>query len=214
MRKTRTVVLAALVGGMLALPALADAQGRAVPRGPAPSGGRPSGGGGPRGGEVGRPPGGAVGQPPGRPVDRPGPNRNRGYYYAPYRGGYYGGYPGFWYAYPYGLSLGVGYEYGNPGYGYWGYGYPGYGYSGYPGYVRAYGGIRIAVPQRDAEVYVDGYYAGIVDDFDGALQQVNLEPGPHQIEVSAEGFDPVTFDVNVEPGWTITYRTALHQARP
>ena len=61
---------------------------------------------------------------------------------------------------------------------------------------------------------MDGYYAGVVNDFDGALQQVNLEPGPHQIEVRAEGFDPVTFDVNVESGRTITYRSALRPARP
>lgn len=216
MHKSRILIVAALVGGLMALPAIVDAQDRAVPRGSAPSGGRPSGGGrGHREGAVGRQPGRAIRQPPGGPVARPGPNRYRGYEYRPYRSGYYyGGYPGFWYAYPYGRSFDFGYGYGYPGYGYAEFGYPGYGYSGYPGYVRAYGGVRIAVPQRDAEVYVDGYYAGVVDDFDGGLQQVNLEPGPHQLEVRAEGFEPVTFDVNVEPGRTITYRIALRQSRP
>jgi len=80
--------------------------------------------------------------------------------------------------------------------------------------VGAYGGVRISLPQRDAEVYVDGYYSGVVDQFDGAMQQLNLEPGPHQIEVRAAGFEPVTFDVNVEPGRTLTYRSSLREARP
>ncbi len=77
----------------------------------------------------------------------------------------------------------------------------------YPG--RIYGGVRIDLPERDAEVFVDGYYAGIVDDFDGVLQQLNLEPGAHRIEIVLDGFEPVAFDVNVEPGRTITYRTRL-----
>ena len=36
---------------------------------------------------------------------------------------------------------------------------------------------------RDAAVYVDGYYAGIVDDFDGVFQRLTLEVGPHRIEL-------------------------------
>jgi hypothetical protein len=180
-------MLAAVLGGVLAMPALADAQGRgrAVPRGSA------------RGG---RPPSVVVAP-------------SRGYVYRPYRPGvslgFYYGYP--WYVGPY--AYGYGYPYGYYGYGY-GYGSP-YGYGAYSGVAaRAYGGVRIAVPERDAEVLVDGYYAGVVDDFDGQFQQVNLEPGPHHIEVRADGFEPVAFDVNVEPGRTITYRAALRPARP
>lgn len=188
MRHTRTFILVVVLAGVVALPALAQAQsrGRAVPRGSV-----------------------RAGRPPAVIVARP----YRPYYYRPYRPGvslgFYYGYP--WYAGPYA------YGYGYPGYGYPGYGY-GYGYGyygGFPGYaVRAYGGVRIDVPQRDAEVYVDGYYSGVVDDFDGAFQQLNLEPGPHRIEVRAQGFEPVSFDVNVEPGRTITYRAALREARP
>jgi hypothetical protein len=70
------------------------------------------------------------------------------------------------------------------------------------------------VSQRDAEVYVDGYYAGVVNDFDGTFQQVNLEPGPHRIEVRAQGFEPAGFDVQVTPGRTVTYRAELRRAQP
>ncbi len=53
---------------------------------------------------------------------------------------------------------------------------------------------------------MDGYYAGIVDDFDGTLQHLNLEPGAHKIEVRGQNAAPLAFDVNVLAGETITYR--------
>lgn len=197
MRYTKMFVLAAVVGGMLTLPALADAQGRghAVARG---------GGGGSV--HAGRPSGGSVGP--------------RGV--APYRYRSYGYGPrvslGLYYGYPWGWGS-FGYGWGYPYYGYYpGYAYPGYGYGG--AYVEpgagggGYGGVRIDVPQKDAEVYVDGYFAGTVDDFNGRMQQLELDPGPHHLELRAPGFETVSFDVNVEPGRTITYRSALRPARP
>jgi hypothetical protein len=63
--------------------------------------------------------------------------------------------------------------------------------------------VRFADAPQDAEVYVDGYYAGLVGDNNG---NVNLEAGPHHIEVEVSGEEPVAFDVRVEPGQTITYR--------
>lgn len=113
------------------------------------------------------------------------------------------GYPYYGYAYPYGY----GYPYAHPyADGVYGYGY-GYGYR-YPPAVAAYGGIRIQGAPKDAQVYVDGYYAGIVDDFDGTFQSLTVDPGPHQIEIVVPGAAPVAFDVdvNVQPGRTITIR--------
>jgi hypothetical protein len=94
-----------------------------------------------------------------------------------------------------------------------GYGYaaPGY-YAFVPG--QRYGGVRIDLPQRDAQVYVGGYFVGIVDQFDGVFQQLNLEPGPHRIEVRADGYEPIVFDVRVEPGRTITYRASMRPLYP
>ena len=48
------------------------------------------------------------------------------------------------------------------------------------------GSARIQVTPRDAEVYVDGYLAGIVDDFDGFMQRLRLPPGEHEIELYRE----------------------------
>jgi hypothetical protein len=138
-------------------------------------------------------------------------------YYYPYYGyrsglsiGLYGAY-GYGYPYSYGYPYGAyGYPYGAYGSSYGGYypagyGYGGYGYgSGYGYRDSAYGGVRIQGAVRKAEVYIDGYYAGIVDDFDGTFQRLELEPGAHEIEIRAPGFPPVTYDVNVQPGQTLT----------
>jgi hypothetical protein len=133
------------------------------------------------------------------------------------------GYP-YYYGYPrtsFYFGFGYPYTYGYPYYGsyYRGYYAPYYAPYPYPGYVgvapgHAYGGVRIDVEERDAEVWVDGYYVGIVDDFDGTFQQVNLEPGAHRVELRLDGFEPASFDVNVEPGRTITYRTQLRPLTP
>jgi hypothetical protein len=37
-------------------------------------------------------------------------------------------------------------------------------------------------------VYVDGYYAGIVDDFDGAFQRLRVPPGAHELVIYLEGY--------------------------
>ena len=136
----------------------------------------------------------------------------RSYYYGYRPGltvGFYAGYP---YRYPYYSRYGYGYPY--PPYGYgdpYGYGYSG-GYPYFPaGYVTtapgfAYGVVRIEGAPPDAQVFADGYYVGVVDDFDGAFQHLNLQAGPHRIEIRAPGLPEIAFDVNVQPGQTITYR--------
>jgi len=79
----------------------------------------------------------------------------------------------------------------DPWFGY-GFQYP-YGPFGYPGYRLAppEASIRLDVKPSDAEVFVDGYYAGIVDDFDGAFQRLHVAPGEHEIELYLNGFRTV-----------------------
>jgi hypothetical protein len=80
--------------------------------------------------------------------------------------------------------------------------------SGYGNY-RYYGDLRLKVRPRDAAVYVDGYYAGIVDDFDGFFQRLTLEVGPHVIEIEAPGLEAQVFDVYVDPSRTIDLHADL-----
>jgi hypothetical protein len=67
------------------------------------------------------------------------------------------------------------------------------------------GALRIKVKQRKALVYADGYYVGRVEDFDGVLQKLHLSPGPHRIELRDDKFEPLTFDVNIVSGHTVSY---------
>jgi len=106
-------------------------------------------------------------------------------------------------------SIGVYYGYDD----YYPYGYTPEGYfDPMPGHY--YGGVRITGAPRDARVFADGYFVGIVDDFDGIFQHMNLEAGPHHIEIQWGASQPVAFDVNVRPGETITFRADPSMFQP
>ncbi len=140
-------------------------------------------------------------------------------YYYPYRYPYYR-FPSF----ALGLAFGYPYYYGYPYYrGYYGYpyysaypyygGYDPYAYGGYApppaGYVgagagAAWGEIRIEGAPRDAQVYADGRLVGTASDFDGPVHHLELEAGPHTIEVRVMGMPPMTYDVDVRPGQTMS----------
>jgi hypothetical protein len=74
----------------------------------------------------------------------------------------------------------------------------------------AYGALRIVDAPRDAHVFVDGYYAGVVDDYDGVFQHLNLEAGSHHIEIELDEYRGEAFDVYIRPGQTITYRSTIY----
>jgi hypothetical protein len=119
--------------------------------------------------------------------------------------------------YPWWLG-GAGY-YGGDGYGYYG-GYYDPWFGGYPGdyydpQPQVYdrwedeGALRLKIKPREAEVYVDGYYVGLVDEFDGMFQKLHIESGTHRIEVRAPGYEPLTFDVRITPDHSTTYQGEL-----
>jgi hypothetical protein len=159
----------------------------------------------------GRPASGAAVGRSGYPV----PPINNNYYYRPYYYPY-----GFWGP---GYGFGLGYLYYDPFYyGGFGYGYPGYGYgagygggygggyySGSGGYSQSYqdtGSLRLKIKPRQGQVYVDGYFVGDVDSFDGTFQKLNIDGGGHRIEIKADGFEPLQFEVLITPGETVTYK--------
>jgi hypothetical protein len=89
-------------------------------------------------------------------------------------GGFYYANP-FWYGYPW-------YPYAYP-IGPYPYPYP-YGYS----YAAPDSAVRLEVNPKEAEVYVDGYYAGVVDDFDGMFQRLRVSPGQHELILYRDGY--------------------------
>ena len=101
-----------------------------------------------------------------------------------------------------------GYSYYSPydsGYGYSHYGYGRSRYEGY-GQTGPVGQLRLKVKPAEGQVYVDGYYVGEVDSFDGVMQRLSIEAGAHRVEIRATGYETVSFDVMVAPGETVTYK--------
>ena len=146
-------------------------------------------------------------------------------YYDPFYGYGYGsryssyGYYSPWFA---GYGFGLGYFYDPWGYSYYspydyGYGYSRYG-SGRSSYGRpdragGVGQLRLKVKPENGQVYVDGYYVGDVDSFDGMLQRLAIEAGAHRVEIRAAGYETVTFDVMIAPGETVTYKGEMKRVR-
>ena len=67
---------------------------------------------------------------------------------------------------------------------------------------------------REAEVFVDGYYAGTVDDFDGTFQRLHVEPGDHDLEVFLPGHRSYQQKVYLQPGKTFNVRHAMEPLGP
>jgi hypothetical protein len=143
--------------------------------------------------------------------------RGYGYGYRPY--GYYRPYYGYgYYGWPYwSFGFGVGYPYWGAAYG-WGYPYYGYGGGYWGGYYGGgydasdyQGAARLEVKPRSTEVFVDGYYAGVVDNFDGFSQKLRLEPGEHEVTLFLEGHRPLTRRMLFTAGQTLKVQ---HEMEP
>jgi hypothetical protein len=63
-----------------------------------------------------------------------------------------------------------------------------------------------------AQVLVDGFYAGLAEEFGPGGRALNLEAGAHHIELRAPGYEPLTFSVRIEPNGTVRYRGDMQRA--
>lgn len=91
---------------------------------------------------------------------------------------------------------------------YWGpYSYP----YGYYDYVPSTGAVKFDTSVKDAEVYIDGAYAGTV----GKLKTMHLRPGSYELEVRAPGRTQFDKKVYVAAGKTLHLNPELRiQAQP
>ena len=144
------------------------------------------------------------------------------------------GYPSYWHnPWSFGIGFSFGYGYGGYGYGFgpygygpWGYGYApwGYGYASpwYPYGPYPYGywmdgatsEVRIDADQVGAEVYVDGYRAGVVDDYDGVFQRLRLEPGEHELVLYLNGYRTIREPLFLNARSTRTFRLQMERLGP
>ena len=76
------------------------------------------------------------------------------------------------------------------------------------------GSARLQISPRNAQVYIDGRFVGLVDDFDGSFQQLHVEAGQHQLQVSLEGHRTYTENVLFTSGTTVRLQGKLEPLRP
>ncbi len=93
-----------------------------------------------------------------------------------------------------------------------GYSGGGGGYSVSQSY-RDNGSLRLKIDPRQAQVYIDGYYVGLVDSYDGAFQKLGIEGGGHKVELKADGYEPLQFEVLITPGETVTYKGEMKRIK-
>jgi hypothetical protein len=105
----------------------------------------------------------------------------RGFYYHPYFGFYYGPYYGPFYPVP-GPFLGA--------------------------MRQSVSAVRARVKPTETEVFVNGYFAGLVDDFDGIFQRLYVPPGQHDIVFRLDGYQTYRQRLYLQPGDT---RDVVHQ---
>jgi hypothetical protein len=74
------------------------------------------------------------------------------------------------------------------------------------------GFLRLLITPRDAGVFIDGTYAGTVDDFGGTGERA-LPAGLHSVRIEADAFEAVEFDVRVPANDTMTLRRDLEPRR-
>jgi hypothetical protein len=92
--------------------------------------------------------------------------------------------------------------------------YPWWPRYAYPGYYPVYddrANVRILATPRQAAVYVDGFYAGIVDDFDGFFQGLPLPPGQHEIALYLEGYRTARQQLYLRPAESIKLRYTMER---
>jgi hypothetical protein len=74
--------------------------------------------------------------------------------------------------------------------------------------------VRLRVEPEEAEdaaVYVDGFYAGVVDDFNGVFQSLPLTPGGHTIVLYLEHYRTVRHNFYLSPGGSFKLRATMER---
>lgn len=81
-----------------------------------------------------------------------------------------------------------------------------------PPYAPAPGYLRLDFPTTvDPQIYVDGYYVGVISDAHGEL---TLDAGHHAIELREEGYETLHVDVQIAADAVTTYRGTLKPIAP
>jgi hypothetical protein len=76
------------------------------------------------------------------------------------------------------------------------------------------GRLVINVEPATAQIFAGGYYLGTAEDMDALAGGARLEPGAYRVEISAPGYETVSFLASVRPDQSTTYRRVLQPIEP
>jgi hypothetical protein len=88
-----------------------------------------------------------------------------------------------------------------------------YPYPPPPSYVPG-SALRFEITPKEAEVFADGTFAGIVDEFDGVFQRLYLPSGQHEITIYRDGFRTVHQTVYLAPNASFKIRYTMERLAP
>ena len=74
--------------------------------------------------------------------------------------------------------------------------------------------LQLQVTPRETEVFIDGYFAGIADNFDGRFQRLHVQPGEHELTLYLQGHRKVTQQILVRPRASFRIRYAMAPLDP
>ena len=73
------------------------------------------------------------------------------------------------------------------------------------------GGLSFDITPKDAQVLVDGNVVGTVEQFSPSSQPLGLSAGHHRVEVEAQGYRTISFDVDIVSGQVVPYQGAMER---
>ncbi len=73
----------------------------------------------------------------------------------------------------------------------------------------ALGRLILDIAPATAQIFVDGYYVGVPEDFSAGRGGGLLAAGPHHIDISADRHEPVAVELMISADHPVTYRATL-----
>jgi hypothetical protein len=70
----------------------------------------------------------------------------------------------------------------------------------------ARGALLLQTVPGVAQVFIDGYYVGVAEEFGLGGRAINLDAGAHHVELRAPGYETLTFRVVIESNNIVRYR--------
>ena len=71
------------------------------------------------------------------------------------------------------------------------------------------GGLSFEISPASAAVLVDGNYVGTAGEFTPTSGPLTLSAGQHRVEIQLQGYQPMVFDADVQPGQVSPYRGTM-----